>query len=173
MLAAIGVIVFAKQAHVALGVAPKAQKNIALLLEIPHSLMNMTPGIAIIGLLSLAILFLKPLVKNKLVQKIPGPMIVLVLSIPLGMYYNLAPDYLVKLPSNMLSGIATPDFSVVFTAESVQWIVIFALIGSLESLLSAKAVDLLDPYSRRTNLNRDLLAIGARTRCQRLSAACQ
>jgi MFS superfamily sulfate permease-like transporter len=175
MLAAIGVIIAAKQIHAAIGVKPEAKGTFAIIGEIPHSIMHMNPEIAAIGGISLLILFLLPLVKNKYVKMIPAPMLVILISIPLGYYFDLehthkylvngtqfevGPSYLVSLPENLLDGIQMPNWSHIMEPESIKYIILFALVGSLESLISTKAVDTLDPYKRKSNLNKDLLAVG-------------
>ena len=42
---------------------------------------------------------------------------------------------------------------------------VFFVIGSLESLCSAKTVDLVDPWKRKTKMNRDIIAVGLGNLC--------
>ncbi len=177
MLAAIGVIIMSKQVHIALGVTDVKGEPLQMLAAIPRSLTvaRLNPEIALIGVVSLLILFLLPLVRNRYVRMIPAPMLVVLVAIPLGIYfdvshehtysfggheYPLGEKYLVTVPNNLFAAIAFPDFAALATPAGWKWVVYFALIGSLESLLSAKAIDLIDPWKRKANMNRDMLAIG-------------
>jgi len=175
MLAAIGVIIISKQVHIALGVTDVKGDPLQLLAEIPRSLTRLNPEIAVIGGVSLLILFLLPLARNRYVRMIPSPMLVILVAVPLGIFFNLSHEhtysfvghdfplgekFLVTVPNNLFTAIAHPDFEALQTPAGWKWVVFFALIGSLESLLSAKAVDLIDPWKRKADLNRDLLAVG-------------
>jgi MFS superfamily sulfate permease-like transporter len=175
MLAAIGVIIMSKQVHITLGVTDVKGDPLELLAEIPRSLTRLNPEIAVIGVVSLLILFLLPLVRNRYVRMIPSPMLVILVAVPLGIFFDLAHEhtysfvshnyplgekFLVTVPNNLFAAIAFPDFTALATPSGWKWVVFFALIGSLESLLSAKAIDLIDPWKRKTNMNRDLLAVG-------------
>ncbi|HVI00079.1 MAG TPA: SulP family inorganic anion transporter [Enhygromyxa sp.] len=177
MLAAIGVIIISKQAHTSLGVAPEGKGPLALLVEIPRSVIHANPEIAIIGLVALVILFGFPLLKKRLpkLAKLPAQLFVLIVAVALGYafdlehahYYrmfggefHLGPEYLVHLPGSLLDAVAFPDFSQIGSPTSIKYIVMFALVGSIESTLSVLAVDTLDPARRASDLNRDLLVVG-------------
>ena len=177
MLAAIGVIIIAKQVPVVLGVSPEGEP-LELLWKIPENILHMNPVIGIIGITSMLTMFLWPLIKNKYLKMIPSPMVVLALAVPMGMYFHLTKDhtyvfngyeyelgeqFLVRMPDRvfgMFDEITFPDFSGLATVVAWKWVIMFALIGTLESMLSAKAVDMIDPYQRKTNLDRDNLAVG-------------
>jgi MFS superfamily sulfate permease-like transporter len=180
MLASIGVIIIAKQFPIALGVMDAKGDPLSLLGQIPGFFGRMNPAIALIGCISMLILFGKPLINNRWVKMIPGPMLVVLVALPLGLYFDLdhqhtytftskqfdvGPDYEVKLISSLTNEMTAPSMAALGTWAGWKYVVMFALVGSLESLLSAKAIDLIDPYRRKTNLNRDLLAIGAANAC--------
>ncbi len=175
MLAAIGIIIASKQIHVALGVRPEAKEPLGLIAEIPHSVAHMNEEIAIIGVGSLVILFVWPVVAGRFAKIIPGQMVVVVAGVIAGYAFDLAhehrfsslfgpqdvgPRFLVAVPDNLLRVVTFPDFSHVLSGESIKYIIMFALVGSIESLASAKAIDTLDPYHRRSDLDRDLIATG-------------
>ncbi|MEQ9403619.1 MAG: SulP family inorganic anion transporter [Cyclobacteriaceae bacterium] len=175
MLAAIGIIIMVKQLFVALGTKAEGHELFEVIAEIPQALVNMNPEIALIAMVSLFILVGHSKVKFKPIKMIPAPMWVIVVSIPMshlfdlfhehhyklvGIDYVLGPKYLVHLPENVADGIVFPDFGMMGTG--IFWIAVLsiALVSSIESLLSASAVDTLDPFKRKSNLNRDMSAMG-------------
>ena len=174
LLASIGVLVIATQVPIMLGVQGEGAP-LERLAAIPRYFMEMNPVIALIGGISLFIMFGFTFIKNPKLKIIPAPMLVLLIAVPLGMYFDigrehvisfggqdhaLGPRFLVDVPNDMFSALTFPDFSGIFTMVGIKYIVMFSLIGSLESLLSAKAVDQIDPWRRKTNLDKDLLAVG-------------
>jgi MFS superfamily sulfate permease-like transporter len=174
LLASIGVIIIAKQFPVTLGLGSEGAP-LELLAKIPQFIMGMNPIVALIGILSLAIMFGYPLIKSPRLKVIPAPLVVLLIAVPLGMYFDIGQDntysfgghehslgaqFLVNVPENMFGAVTFPAFSGLSTFTAWQWVLMFALIGSLESLLSAKAIDEIDPWRRKTNHDRDLVAVG-------------
>ena len=174
LLAAIGVIIMAKQFPIAMGLSPDG-KPLELIVSIPQFIMDMNPIVGCIGIISLFIMFGFPFIKNPKFTVVPAPMIVLFVTVPLSMYFNISQEqtytfngqeyslgkrFLVAVPENMFSALTFPDFSGLGTSTGVKYVIMFALIGSIESLLSAKAIDSIDPWKRKTNHDQDMLAVG-------------
>lgn len=179
MLAAIGISIFAKQFHVMLGQPETSGSVPQLLLKIPDAITVLFAQInnvsliaaALVGIVSLVIMFLYPKIRYRLFHLIPAPMWIVILVIGMSYYYEfistqsypISENLLINIPKDISKGFAFPDFSKMDTLSF--WGVVFAitLIASIESLLSIKAVDKLDAQKRRTNVNKDLKALGIAT----------
>ncbi len=178
MLAAIGIIIMAKQIHTVFGVKPEAKEIFDTIAEIPHSVLNLNPEIAFIGTISLLLVILWPRIKLRYLNLLPAPIIVVLVGMALGQcfdldhqhkyllhfpedhVYTVGPDFLVAIPMNFLEGFYFPDFSKFATVQFWVVVITICLVSSIESLLSAAAIDKLDPFQRQSNLNRDLTGLG-------------
>ncbi len=178
MLAAIGVGILAKQFHVMLGFTDVKGNTISQLILIPNSIKNLLANpsnelilAACIGVLSLCFLFLYARIRNSVFQLIPAPMWVVIASIGVMYYYDLVlktPEVLgsnlmITLPENLMASLPRPDFSKILSSEFMGYTLSITLVAVIESLLSIKAVDKLDPLKRRSNINKDLRALGIAT----------
>lgn len=185
MLAAIGIIIISKQLHILVGMNPLTElgkpmvEPLELLTELKNTFANffMHKDVAIVGLVSLALVFGWPMLPVKALKKIPSALVVLVVAIPLATYFGIhnitdvttASGEVIKGFKPLLEfkkgltdilGVNVSFDGMSQTGTFIKFVIMFALVGSLESLLTIKAVDELDSFKRRSNTNKDLIAVG-------------
>ena len=171
MLAAIGITIMSKQIHLAVGVDPgelKGKGPLELIGMVPHSLMHMEYHIAIIGLVSLMVMFGWRYLSFSIFKKVPPALVVLIVSVGLGQFFHLFEPTYQDIKPLLNPGEFSLSFNANFGGISrdilpvfFKYVAMFFLVGSLESILTVKAIDLLDPYKRKSDLSRDTVAVGA------------
>jgi MFS superfamily sulfate permease-like transporter len=177
MLAGIGVIIIVKQIFLALGATAPKVGMVHLIESIPSGFAHLNPAIALIGLISVVLMVVWPMWNNRLTRTIPAALVATIVAIGLGQAFDLShkhdyvflgktftvgPQYLVRgLPHTLSTWFTRPDFSRITSDVSIRFIVMYVFVASLESLLTASAVDKLDPYRRRSDMNRELIGKGA------------
>lgn len=178
ILAAIGIIIFAKQIHVALGTHSDSPSIIQNLVDAILQLPQANPFVVIIALVGLLILLFHSKISNRIFHVLPTPMWVIALSVPFvylfnffdqhtlsffGKAYEVGPHLLLDIPDNIMDSIMHPNFGKINTIEFWTTVISILIITSIESLAIAKAVDKIDPYKRKTDLNKDLTGVGLST----------
>ncbi len=177
MLAAIGLGILSKQFHIMIGNNDASGSIISLLKDIPSGIYSLFQTLAPselfaagIGITGLLILVFYSKIRNRYFQLIPAPMWIIILSVGLSFLlsalnipFPLDAEFLVNIPEDVLSNLAFPDFSKVMEGDFIVAVFAITLIASIESLLSIKAIDKLDPKNRRSNANKDLKALGLAT----------
>ena len=157
MLAGIGVTIAVAQVHVILGGSPQSSpiKNV---LALPGQLARTDVSALLVGLVALGILMLWKVLPSslKFLKAIPGPLMAVLSATLVAMVFGL-PAPRVDLPETL--AFSAPQLPSDWGAFAVAVITI-AVIASVESLLSAVAVDRLHT-GPRSQLDRELLAQGA------------
>ena len=178
LLAAIGIIIIAKQIHVALGTKSESSSIIQNLIDAFLFLPNANPFVVVISFVGLLLLLFHSKISFRVFQFFPAPIWVIALSIPftylfnffepktldfIGNSYEVGPYLLLDIPNSFSDSILHPNFGKIETVEFWTTVISILIITSIESLAIAKAVDKIDPYKRKTDLNKDLTGIGLST----------
>lgn len=178
MLAGIGIIIFSKQLHVALGTQSDAITSVGVLQDVFLKSPNIHPVIGLISGLSLLILIFHNRINNRIFRFLPAPIWVLIIAVALaywfklsepgtfqlsGRAYEIGPALLVSIPDNPFDALLVPDFSKINTVVFWGAVLSITAIASIETLAISKAVDKLDPYQRISNTDKDLIGNGIGT----------
>ncbi|WP_370512235.1 SulP family inorganic anion transporter [Skermania sp. ID1734] len=157
MLAGIGLTIALQQVHVLLGGASKstAWQNIA---DLPAQILSAKPATVIVGGIVIATMLIWKRVPGVL-ARIPGPLVAIVLATAASLVLPLDVAR-IALNGSILDAIALPAMPDGQWLAFATGVLTVALIASVESLLSAVAVDKMHT-GRRSDLNRELVGQGA------------
>ena len=179
MLAAIGIILILKQIPHALGYSVdflgderfRQLNDETTFSTLATALERVHPGAATITTISLILLIIWSRT-SRLKRWVPGPLMVVLLSIALNAVFawwrpiwQLTGPQLVSLPAfgawnEMSRVLQTPDWSVLARADAWRVALTLGVVASLESLLCLSATSRIDPLRREPSTNRELLAQG-------------
>lgn len=168
MLVSIGIIIILKQLPVLLDVNPsltRGKSPFELIAAIPLFIQNLDPRATGIGVVCFVIMVYWSKIPVNFLRKVLASLVVLLIAIPAELYMDFLhtePSYDMVHIGNLLENIKINlDFSgIAQSGIFVKYVIMFALVGSLESLLTVKAIDMLDPFHRKSNANKDLIAVG-------------
>ena len=157
MLAGIGVSIVLGQLHVLLG-GTAGSHPLDNILGLPRAVLDVTPAAAAIGAATLGLLVLWDRIPRRF-RMIPGPLVAIGLATLAASVLSLdvaRPD----LPDNLLDLGFAPRFEGIGVSQFLIAVVTVALLASIESLLSAVAVDKLHD-GPRVDLRRELMGQGS------------
>ncbi|MFE7800174.1 SulP family inorganic anion transporter [Nocardia sp. NPDC057440] len=157
MLAGIGITIALQQIHVLLGGSShsSAWKNIV---ELPGQLMNLHGGGAFIGMVVIAIMLGWRYVPARL-RAIPGPLVAVFAGTVLSLVLPTGAERIV-LSGSLFDAIELPSLPSGDWSAVAIMVLTVALIASVESLLSAVAIDKMHT-GQRTNFDRELIGQGS------------
>jgi carbonic anhydrase len=156
MLAGIGVTIAVQQLHVVLGGRARSSL-IDNVIELPGQLVTHHGHSVAVGILTVAVVLAWPRIPR--IKAVPAPLVAVVaVTAPAAVWM---PDVTrVDLPDHPLQSLILPTTPDGAPVEIVTAVLTVALVASVESLLSAVAVDKLHRGSR-SNLDRELIGQGA------------
>lgn len=155
MLAGIGIVIALSQLHVVLGGAP--QRSVwENLRELPAQLVGYHDAAVLVGVVTVAVLLVWPRLVR--VSYLPAPLVAI--AVATAMATGLGLDLTrVALPDDPLSYLTLPRWPDAPLTDVLSGVFLLAVVASVESLLSAVAVDRLHD-GPRARLDRELIAQG-------------
>jgi carbonic anhydrase len=166
MLAAIGLMIIAKQIPLFMGVKFEAHEFWAILGEVPRHVESMNHQVFALGIGCLAALFVLSALPGRLLKVMPPPVWVFFLGTVVSiLFLKLDKHDLINVPSSLKHGVVFPQFGDVFSHAALllplaYLVVTLLLIDGTESLATIAAVDKIDTFRRRSDPDRTLLAMG-------------
>ena len=177
MLAAIGIILIAKQIPLLVGYDEASfwTKELFNIITFKNAFSHVkniyqhsSKGAIVIAFTSLALLIIWKKTLAKRLPFLPTSFLVVVFGALLAFLFHqfipslaLKPQQFVNISSNLFSDIKFPDYKAVFSnTDILKTAVVICIVASLETLLSIEAIDKIDLYNRITPQNRELIAQG-------------